>query len=405
MKNSIRFLTKTILTGIVILFVAQGCNKEEENTPPTPSETFERGDISQTTNLGTYTSAGIQQIFNASNVPVLFDLNFDVKVLSITYYTEDKDGNQILTSGAFFIPQGTDNLPLLCTPHGTETKRDKVASVAPTNSTEGIIGLMTASMGYFTVLPDYPGFGVSEIMHPYIHAKSLVPCVIDFMRAGKSYASENQITLDERIFLTGYSEGGYISLITQKTIEENYSDELNLTAVAPMAGPYDLKGMIDTVFLSTGNFTSAYAAYFLTAYNELYNWNRLDDIFNSSYSSIIPGLFDGSKTWGEIISQLPPTFSEIMNPDFVSNYNNGNEPEVLAAIQENTILDWTPQTPIHFFHGDADTTSPYQNVLTAIDKFTVNGATSIQLTTIPGGTHETAGPDAIFGAIGWFESF
>ncbi|MCD4736281.1 MAG: hypothetical protein K8R53_09575 [Bacteroidales bacterium] len=403
MKKINYFLLKIVLVGVII-FSVQACNKEEDNDP-TPPETHEQGDISKTTSLGTYTPNDIQQIFDAANVEVLFNLEYNVKVLSVNYYTVDGNDNQIVTSGAFFIPQNAANLPLLCTPHGTETKRNKVASVAPTNSTEGIIGLMTASMGYYTIAPDYPGFGVSDIIHPYFHAESLVPSVIDFMKAGKSYAMENQITLDGHEFLTGYSEGGYISLATQKTIEENYADEFNLTAVAPLAGPYDLKGMIDTIFLSGNNYTSAYSAYFLNAYNEIYNWNRLDEIFNVNYTSIIPGLFDGSKTWGEINNQLPATSSDILNSDFVSNYNNGSEPEVIAAIQENTFLDWTPQSPIHFFHGDADSIVPLQNALTAIDVFTQNGAVNIQLTTIPGGTHETAGPDAIFGAIGWFENF
>ena len=119
---------------------------------------------------------------------------------------------------------------------------------------------------------------------------------------------------------------------------------------------------------------------------------------------MMPGLFDGSKTWEGIINQLPPTFAEIMNPGFVSNYNNGNEPDVLAALQDNTLLDWTPKAPIHFFHGDADQVVPYQNVLTAIEMFNNNGSQDIQLTTIPGGTHETSGATAIFGAIEWFES-
>ncbi len=388
---------------VLFAFALTGCKKEEAD--PTPAPTYERGDISKSNLTATYTANEIQQIFDAANVTIPFDLNFDVKVLSVSYYTIDGNGNQMITSGAFFIPQGTDNLALLSFQHGTESKRDRVASVLPTNSTEGVIALMTASMGYMTVVADYLGFGVSNVMHPYFHAESLTPCVIDFMRAGKSYSSENHITLDGRVFLSGYSEGGYLTLLTQKEIEEKHANEFSLTAVAPMAGLYDLKGTVDTIMASADYVTTAYVAYFLTAYNEIYGWDRLGDIFKDPYAAKMPALFDGSKTWGEIINQLPATFSEMMNPDFVSDYNNGNEPELIMALQENTFLNWTPQTPIHFFHGDADVTAYYQNVLTAIEKFTANGATDIHLTTIPGGTHETAGPAASMGAIQWFEEF
>ena len=172
-----------------------------------------------------------------------------------------------------------------------------------------------------------------------------------------------------------------------------------------MAGPYDLYGMMHTVF-QTGQYNhTAYIAYILTAYNDIYKWNRVNDFFNAPYSSIVQSLFNGSKTYGEVLNQLPSTFYTLMDSTFVNNVRNGNEPAFVAAMQENTLLDWIPQTPINFFHGDADDISPYQNSVTAVQKLTANGGTNIQLTTIPGGNHDTSGPIAILGAIEWFENF
>ena len=401
MKNFPDHLKQFFFMAIVLMIAFQSCKKDD----PPPPETHERGEIIQSNSLETYTPDNIQQILDAAGVQLPFVLNYDVEVLSVNYYTVDGSGKEIVASGAFFIPQGADNFSLLSLQHGTETKRNLVASVSPSNSTEGVIGLVTASMGYVTLVPDYPGFGVSDVMHPYMHAELLTACVIDFMRAGKSYSSANNIVLDGQVFLSGYSEGGYVTLITQKIIEEDYADEFSLTSVAPMAGPYDLKGMSDSIFQDVSYSTPAYVAFLLTSYNEIYEWNRLDDFFKAPYASMMPGLFNGSKTWGEIVNQLPATLSEMMNPAFIADYNNGNETDVMAALQENTLLDWTPQAPIHFFHGDADNVVPIQNTLTAMEVFSANGAGNIQLTTIPGGTHETAGPYAIIGAIQWFESF
>ena len=401
MKNFPDHLKQFFFMAIVLMIAFQSCKKDD----PPPPETHERGEIIQSNSLVTNTPHNIQQILDAAGVQLPFVLNYDVEVLSVNYYTVDGSGKEIVASGAFFIPQGADNFSLLSLQHGTETKRNLVASVSPSNSTEGVIGLVTASMGYVTLVPDYPGFGVSDVMHPYMHAELLTACVIDFMRAGKSYSSANNIVLDGQVFLSGYSEGGYVTLITQKIIEEDYADEFSLTSVAPMAGPYDLKGMSDSIFQDVSYSTPAYVAFLLTSYNEIYEWNRLDDFFKAPYASMMPGLFNGSKTWGEIVNQLPATLSEMMNPAFIADYNNGNETDVMAALQENTLLDWTPQAPIHFFHGDADNVVPIQNTLTAMEVFSANGAGNIQLTTIPGGTHETAGPYAIIGAIQWFESF
>ena len=401
LKDFYRHFQHFILLSCAIIGF-QFCSNDE-NTPVLPT-TYERGEIAQSNSIGIMTPNDIQQILSNANMTIPFTLSYSVETISINYYSVDGSGKQIIVSGALLIPQGTDNLPLVSIQHGTQTKRDLVASVSPTNSTEGTVGLIMASMGYLVVVPDYLGFGTSNVMHPYIHAASLIPSIIDIMRAGKIYSSQNQITLDGRIFLTGYSEGGYATLAAQRAIEAEYSQEFNLTAVAPLAGPYDLYGMMQTVF-QTGQYNhTAYIAYILTAYNDIYKWNRVNDFFNAPYSSTVQSLFNGSKTYDEIVNQLPSNFYALMDSTFVNNVRNGNELAFIGSLQENTLLDWLPLTPINFFHGDADDISPYQNSVTAVQRLTANGGTNIQLTTIPGGDHETSGPIAIFGAIEWFES-
>jgi pimeloyl-ACP methyl ester carboxylesterase len=381
------------------------CSKTDETTEPDPIPSIQRGDVSGTQFLASYTKSEIQQIIQSTGAVFPFNVTYAVEVVSIHYHTVGLNGNTMLCSGAIFIPVSDDPMPLLSIQHGTESKRDRVASEDPLVSTEGLIGLMTASIGYVTTLPDYPGFGISAIKHPYLHGKSLVPSVIDFIRAGKNYCRSNNKTLNGQIFLTGYSEGGYVSLLAQKAIEEQYTQEINLTAVAPLSGPYDLKGMIDSSFHSGTYPTNAYVAYFFSAYDHIYQWNRLDELFHSPYDQKVQSLFSGSYTWGEIIQQLPDSFEELIRSGFVENYLAGNEPEFVAALAENTQLNWAPKTPVNFFHGDNDREVPYFHALNAMDAFLKQGSTHIQLTTIPGGTHESTGPFAIVGMLEWLEEF
>lgn len=119
----------------------------------------------------------------------------------------------------------------------------------------------------------------------------------------------------------------------------------------------------------------------------------------------MPQLFDGTKTFLAINSQLPTTVSDLLNQEFVTNYLEGNEAVFAAAIEENTLLNWTPVAPIRFYHGDADEVSPYQNALTALEVLKANGGTNIELVTIVGGTHETSGLPCVLGMIEWFNSF
>ncbi len=389
---------------IILLMVASvSCQKDKE-TIDTPITPHEHGDYISSTLLGTYTPDDILVMINPGNQKFPLDLKYNVEAFSVTYYTTDAYDNLKLASGAIFVPTGISNLPVLSIQHGTECLRDKVASVNPTCSTEGISSLIGASMGYFTITCDYIGFGISDEPHPYMHAASIVPSVIDFIRASKSFAKEEQIDLDGQVFLTGYSEGGYISLATQKEIEENHSEEFILAGVAPMAGPYDFSTMIMDVFASNDYPLSAYFAYSFKSYDEIYGWDRMDYFFKEPYNQTIPDLFNGTKSWDQVINQLPASIDEIFREEFVLDYLLGYEPEVALAVQENTLLDWKPASPIHFIHGDADQLVPLYHALNAIDSFNSNGATHVSLTTIPGGTHATAGPEALITALHWIDS-
>jgi pimeloyl-ACP methyl ester carboxylesterase len=401
MRIIIYSILKSLLLIVIITF--QACQTDDNVTEPYRS--FTRGEISSTTSLGTITSSTIEQHFISTNTDIPFTLTHSVETISINYYTIDRKGNSMLASGAILIPQGVSNLPQVSIQHGTQSKRDLVASVSPFNSSEGMVGLIMASIGYLVVIPDYLGFGVSNILHPYLHAESLIPSVIDLMRAAREYCSDNSISLNGEVFLTGYSEGGYTTFLTQRKIELDHSSEFNLIAAAPMAGPYDLYGTVESLILAGEYSTPAYAAYLFTAYNDLYRWNKLDEIFNEPYASMAPSLFDGSKMWNDVLGQMPATLTELLNPTFMNSINNGGETEIKNAFQENTILDWVPIAPINFIHGSADKIVPIQNSITAMNFMIANGAENVQLTTIDDGTHESAGPHAAILAIQWFETF
>lgn len=395
----------SILALLFLLAAILACNKEDDLPVPDIPGDHEKGDIAEIKSLGMYSSLDIQQLLENSGAEFPFQLKYEVEAFAVKYYTTDQDGNIMLVSGGLYLPKTLAAIPVISIQHGTETKRDRVASVAPENSVEGIIGLLTSSMGYLTLIPDYPGFGVSTCMHPYLHANSNVPSVIDLIFAGKSFCKSEGITLGPELFLMGYSEGGYLSLLSQKEIEDSYRDQLDITAVAPLSGPYDLNATCDIIFGGGSYSTPAYVAFFLTAYNEIYGWNCLGNFFRPPYASMMPAFFDGSNTWGHIVNQLPSEMSELMRDDFISNYYNKQASMLLAAIAENTVLDWNPAAPVHFFHGDCDDIVDCINASNAMESFLANGATDVQLTLIPGGNHATSGPFAIEGALQWFENF
>jgi pimeloyl-ACP methyl ester carboxylesterase len=395
------FALPRIFFALILLILTAGCGGD--STGPT-GPTFDRGEIISASAISSLTVPQLEDVLAGTGITVPFTPIYPVETWQVVYASVDGYGDGLEVSGAVFRPAGVDTLPLLSLQHGTETSRTNVASTHPLLTTEGVVGLLAASTGYLVAAPDYPGLGVSEVRHPYMHAASLVPSVVDLLRAARRHASEQGITLDGTVFLSGYSEGGYVTLAAQKTIEEDFAYEFNLAGVAPLAGPYDLLGMTQTIF-STGDYPStAYIAYMLTAYDRIYRWNRLEAMVQPAYVSGLPGLFDGSKTWAQVEGALPDALSQFLLPGFMVGVVDGTETEVLAALTENTLLDWGPVAPIHFFHGTDDAIVPYQNVLTAESRLNAHGAVSIQVTAIEGADHATAAPDAIIGAMQWFES-
>ena len=185
----------SIITFIMIMTIGLfiGCEKETEKI---------RGDIVSSTSVLTYTPADLEILINNGDLDA--ELEYSVETIKIVYYTLDQHGKSVKASGALMVPQSAQENPLLCLNHGTETKRTMVASVSPLYSVEGVMGLILGSRGYLACVPDYLGFGVSNQIHPYCHAKSNAVAVIDFIRAAYSYCEDNNITLNGQLFLTGY---------------------------------------------------------------------------------------------------------------------------------------------------------------------------------------------------------
>lgn len=242
--------------------------RSEDNFPVEP-QNISRGHIYTTEKIAEFDKDFLTEYVNSltNEMPVMFNIQYSVECYKVTYVTPDQKGNLVTAYGALFIPKGKTNLSLLSLHHGTQTKRGRVGSVSPFFSPEGIIG---AALGYYTLVPDYLGLGESYTLHPYHHAETSANTAIDFIRAGREYARKEKIQLNGQVFLAGYSEGGFVTLATHREIEKFYQNEISVTASAPMAGAYDLNLTAHTIIQQGTYNQPSYLAYFLVAYNQIY---------------------------------------------------------------------------------------------------------------------------------------
>ena len=264
--------------------------------------------------------------------------------------------------------------------------------------------LILATEGYVACSPDYLGYGSSTLMHPYLHAPTSASTVLDAIRAGVIFCDERSIALDGSLCLVGYSQGGFVTLAAQRAIEAGADVGLSLAAVASLSGPYDLSGIVAQMLGDPTDDDVVLAAFFVTAYNHIYGWGRLPELFQPPFDDRVTALLDGTHTFSAVRASLAPTIGGLLNPDFVSRYLRGEEPAVQAAIAENALLNWTPQTPLRLVHGSADTTVPYANAVTALTTFTTRGAPHVELVTMEGLGHESAIAAAIGPTLEWFRS-
>lgn len=178
----------------------------------------------------------------------------------ITYRTE-YDGKQIDTKGLLMVPDDMDSVYLIAYFKGTQLPvklLDFYDSKNETPSNYGggkenfgetrNMGLTWASAGYTVFIPDYIGFGSTiDKEHPYLYYPEMFKANIDGLLATKQFITDKGFTYDNRLFLTGWSQGGGACLSAHKYIQESYTSAFTVVASSGLAGPYHFNRFIDVL--------------------------------------------------------------------------------------------------------------------------------------------------------------
>ena len=272
---------------------------------------------------------------------------------------------------------------------------------------EQAVGLAFATDGYVAVLPDLLGLGDSPGRHPYVHANTSATAVVDMLRAAVDFAAVNGPDLNGQLFITGYSQGGYTAMAAHREIEAAHQDEFQVTAAAPMAGPYDLSGVMAETFLSEEPHPDPYyLPYTVLAYNDIYQLYPAPSVFLAEpYDALLPPLFDGTHSGGEINVVMPEVAFEIFKPDFVEAFKNDPDHPLRVRLRENDVYDWTPQAPVRLYHCGQDRHVPPENSQVALQRFQARGASVEFFDPVPTGDHGACVAPSLLLAKFWFDSF
>ncbi|MEZ4905808.1 MAG: lipase family protein [Spirosomataceae bacterium] len=333
---------------ILLTVFVSSCNRN--NSDPDPVNQY----LVSSSLIGEFTKEQLIQRISSGDptfAAIAPFLQNGIKVFKLVYKTKNTDGNEIQASGAMIYPVKTGPLAMISIQHGTIRTDADAPSYFGSNSEANLAGSLFASLGYIIAYPDYIGYGESKsVPHPYEHRASLASASLDMIRASKEFLKEQKITWDERLYIAGYSAGGFATMALQKKIEEETGSEFNLRASSCGAGAYDktafMKYLIST---KTGGQSSSNQLYLWTllTYDRIYGLNRpVTQYFKDPYA----GLIQTSKENASITVSLNTIFTDA----FAKGVNDGTDTGFLNAVKDNDVYDWKPKTPTRLYHGDAD---------------------------------------------------
>lgn len=398
MKKNLKLAASLLL----LIFVFSACKKDDYDDSSSGKQLFVSATPSASLSSLEMKALAATTGFNSFNSFLQYDVDF----MKIVYKTNYK-GRQIEASGTLAIPKGVAAPPsIVSAQHGTMFPDAAAPSNFPAPAAFSGFELL-ASVGYITIIPDFIGYGESkDIVHPYYDMALSGTCVADMIKACQYYLRQQSIASSNRLFLMGYSEGGYVTLAAEREIETHPIADLSLKGAAAGAGGYDISGVLDAIASTPTYEAPSFLALFLSGYNVTYDWNRpMSDFFQEPYASRIPALLDGSKDADAVNEQLTTSTSALFNPTFYANLKNTNEEKTLKqAVADNSFPNWIPQSPTLLFHGTADQTVPFQTSQSTYDKFTKAGAANVQLIPIPGGDHKSSIIPMMQQALPWIIS-
>ncbi|HSI55201.1 MAG TPA: prolyl oligopeptidase family serine peptidase [Ramlibacter sp.] len=291
----------------------------------------------------------------AGDAAFLATPKYAVQAYRLTYLTVDGQGQQIVASGLVAIPQKQASAPspVLSYQHGTiKQQSDAPSSLAKL----GDPPIVLASLGYIVMAADYVGYGVSAAApHPYLLSTPSAAAVIDLMTAAKYWRQVQQVLDNKQLFLTGYSEGGYVTMATHRALQAGTSTHRNeLVRVVAGAGPYNVQATMDQLLAIIREMYPPLGAVLNPGFLRF-----LSDEDRRHARDLLMGLSLGL--------DAEVTFM----PTVIDNYLMDNR----AAVESTSdVYDWAPQVPVSLFHGRDDRTVPYVSATSTLQAMQARGA-------------------------------
>ena len=424
-----------VALALAAALLLSSCNQHDlfgngSNSTP-PSATPARGTLLTTppTKVGSYSTSDLLSLLGVDDlgkelISIAYSPACSVDVYQIQYETVGGKGEAATASGALMVPTaGTTSCqgarPIVLYAHGTSSQQSfNIAQISTSSNSEGLIlAAVFAAQGYIVIAPNYAGYDSSDLpYHPYLVADQQSKDMIDALAAAKSALPIANVSSNGKVFVTGYSQGGYVAMATHSAMQAANTPP---TASAPMSGPYALSAFGDAIFMGeVPGRAPLNLTFIIDSYQQTYGnvYSNTTDVFESPYASGIGTLLPSTSSASELYTQgrlpqdhlfnsAPPnaSYASITPPTTPSNlalvfaqgfgtsnlitnqyrlnyltdaaahpdggfptFTNGTPPAAAALafrqdLQKNDLRNWTPTAPLLLCGGDGDPTVFFLN--------------------------------------------
>jgi poly(3-hydroxybutyrate) depolymerase len=348
-------LTCSVIAGVMALILLAGCNSGMHAGSTSAPSTPQRGQLltSPPTLVASYGIADVLALLGVDTLgKELLTLAYSpvctVNVYELNYETIGAKSELTTSTGALMVPSGTASAcqgsrPIVEYAHGTSSNKNyDMAQLSGANASSEalILAALFAAEGYIVVAPNYAGYDSSTLSyHPYLVGAQQAAEMMDVLAAARSalpVALAPTVTDNHKLFVTGYSQGGYVAMAATSAMQ---AAGQTVTASAPMSGPYALAAFGDALFLGEVDYSAPENVALLTiSYQNTYGnlYSAPTDVFAAPYASDIAGLLPSTTPISTLYSEgLLPSDALFSNTPPAAQYSSitpATSPSDLATV-------------------------------------------------------------------------
>lgn len=206
------------------------------------------------TTLSPTVLAGFLESAQQGTLAVAGQPQCSVSVYKVHYNTIGGAGETTDASAAVFVPTGggtscSNSRPVVLYAHGTSLQKSYDMADIANNTEARLAAAVFAAQGFIVVAPNYTGYSGSSLgYHPYLDRIAQAADMIDALRAARTSFGAIGAKDSGKLMVTGYSQGGFVAIATQRAMQDLGTNEFTLTAASGMSGPYAVARFGDDLF-------------------------------------------------------------------------------------------------------------------------------------------------------------